>query len=275
MWELLKKYRIYAVVGAVLLTAFVFYSLNLKNKERANAFERGVMNLMAPVSGVVDRMNGGVSGLWANYVDLLEVRKENKQLRESVKVLNSRLLEASEAVLANERLKKLLGLKNSLRAPTITASVIGEDGSPWFKTIVIDRGAADGLREGLPVVASDGVVGQLVKVAAGSSRVLLLTDHASGIAGIVQRSRARGVVKGKGGGRCSLDFTLREEDVKVGDIVVSSGIGGVFPKGLPVGEVTMVKKGEYGIFQTVELRPRVNISRLEEVLVILQDIQSP
>ncbi len=150
--------------------------------------------------------------------------------------------------------------------------MIGEDGSPWFKTILIDRGTADGLREGMPVVASDGVVGQLVKVTAGSSRVLLLTDHASGIAGIVERSRARGVVKGKGGGRCSLDFTLHEEDVKVGDTIIASGIGGVFPKGLPIGEVTMVKKGEYGIFQTVELRPRVNISRLEEVLVILQDL---
>lgn len=271
MWELLRKYRAYLVVGVILLAAFVFYSLNLKNKERANAFERGVMDLMAPLYGVADRMNGGVSGIWADYLDLLEVRQENKQLRESVKVLNTRLLEAGEAVAANERLKRLLELKSSLRAPAVAASVIGEDGSPWFKTIVIDRGAADGLREGLPVVASDGVVGQLVKVAAGSSRVLLLTDHASGVAGIVQRSRARGVVKGKGGGRCSLDFTLREEDVKVGDIVVTSGIGGVFPKGLPLGEVTMVKKGEYGIFQTVEVRPKVNISRLEEVLVILQE----
>lgn len=270
MWELIRKYRIYLAVGAVLLAAFVFYSLNLKNREHANAFERGVMDLMAPLYGVADKTNGAVSGIWTDYVDLLNVRKENKELRESVKLLNTRLMEAGEAVFANERLKKLLELRNSLRAPSVAASVIGEDGSPWFKTIVIDRGSADGLREGLPVVAGDGVVGQLVKVAAGSSRVLLLTDHASSIAGVVQRSRARGVVKGKGGGRCFLDFTLREEDVKVGDIVITSGIGGVFPKGLPVGEVTMVKKGEYGIFQTVEVRPKVNISRLEEVLVILQ-----
>ena len=272
MWELLRKYRIYVVVGVVLLAAFVFYSLNLKNKEHANAFESGVLNLMAPLSGVVAGVNRAATGVWSDYVDLLAVRKENKQLRESVKILNARLLEAGESVLANERLRKLLELKNSLHAPSLAASVIGEDSSPWFKTILIDRGAADGLREGMPVVASDGVVGQLVKVTAGSSRVLLLTDHASGIAGIVERSRARGVVKGKGGGRCSLDFTLHEEDVKVGDIIITSGIGRVFPKGLPVGEVTMVKKGESGIFQTVELRPRVNISRLEEVLVLLQDI---
>ena len=271
MLDLLRKYKVAIVVGAVLLAAFIFYSLNLKNREHATSFERGVLDLVAPVSGVVGKMNGTVKGVWSNYIDLIEVRQENRQLRESIKILNSRLLETGEAVTANERLKMLLGLKKSLAAPTVAASVIGEDGSPWFKTILIDRGSADGLREGLPVVASDGVVGQLIKVAAGSSRVLLLTDHASGIAGTVQRSRARGVVKGLGRGRCSLEFALHEEDVKLGDIVVTSGIGQVFPKGLPVGEVTMVKKGDYGIFQTVEIRPKVNISHLEEVLVILQD----
>ena len=271
MLELLRRYKMYMLVGIVLLSAFVFYSLNLKKKEHANSFESGVMNLMAPLYGVVDKMNGSVLGVWNDYLDLINVRKENKQLRESVKILNSRVLETGEAVIATDRLMKLLDLKNSIRTPSIAASVIGEDGSPWFKTIMIDRGSADGLRDGLPVIASDGIVGQTVKVAAGSARVLLLTDNASSIAGLVQRSRARGVVKGKGNDRCSLDFTLHEEDVKVGDVVVSSGMGGVFPKGLPVGEVSMVKKGEYGIFQSVELRPKVNISRLEEVLVILQN----
>ena len=271
MREFFRKYRMYIIGGSFLLAAFLFYSLNLNNKRHANAFERGIMNLMAPLYGVVGRVNGFASGIWNDYVDLLEVRKENKKLRESVTILNARLLAAGEAALASERLQKLLQLKNSLHAPALAASVIGEDGSPWFKTIVIDRGSVDGLKEGMPVVANDGVVGQLVKVAAGSSRVLLLTDHASGIAATVQRSRARGVVKGTGGGRCALDFTLHEEDVKVGDTVITSGIGGIFPKGLPVGEVTMVKKGEYGIFQTVEIRPKVNISQLEEVLVVLQD----
>lgn len=270
MKEFLRKYRAYIAGGGILFAVFFFYSLNLTNKEHANIFERGVMNLMAPLYGVVARVNGSAHGIWGDYVDLVNVRKENRQLRESIKVLNSRLIDANEATLANERLQKLLQLRNSLHAPSLPASVIGEDSSPWFKTIVIDRGSVDGLQEGMPVVAADGVVGQIVKVAAGSSRVLLLTDHASGIAAIVQRSRARGVVKGSGRDRCSLEFSLHEEDVKVGDIIVTSGIGGIFPKAFPVGDVTMVKKGEYGIFQTVEIKPRVNISRLEEVLVILQ-----
>lgn len=270
MLELIKKYRRYVVVGIILLVAFIFFSLNLKDKENDHFFERWTLNVMAPANGVFARANNWLAGIWNDYVDLVGVRKENKQLRESIKILNSRMSESREAVIGNERLKKLLDLKNTLQAPSLAASVIGEDGTPWFKTIMIDRGESDGLREGMPVVAADGVVGQLVKVAARSSRVLLITDHASGVAGIIQRSRARGVVKGKGEGRCSLDFSLSEEDVKVGDSVVTSGIGRIFPKGLPVGEVTMVKKGEYGIFQTVEVRPAVNLARLEEVLVLLQ-----
>lgn len=272
MWELLKKYRLHIGAGVACLVVLVFYSLSLRHKTHANAFERVVIDIFSPVSGGAAAVDRSISGLWFDYIDLVDVRKENKQLREGIKTLNSRVLAGQEALLANERLKKLLDLKETMGSSALAASVTGEDGSPWFKTLVINRGEADGLREGMPVVAADGVVGQTVKVGARSSRVLLLTDHASGIAAIVQRSRARGVVKGAGVGRCSLEFTMREDDVKVGDTIITSGIGGIFPKGLPVGEVAMVKKGEYGIFQTIEIRPAVNLVRLEEVLVLVNQV---
>ncbi len=269
MWDFIGKYKRHILTGTILLAAFVFFSLHLRDKEHETLFETVALTVMSPVNRVVSRINDGASRIWNDYMDLVGVRKENKELRKSVKTLNSRMTEYQEMARANERLKRLLDLKGTLPVPSLAASVIGEDGTPWFKTIMIDRGEADGLREGMPVIAADGVIGQLVKVVAKSSRVLLITDHASGVAGIVQRSRARGVVRGKGGGICSLEFALAEEDVKVGDVVVTSGIGGVFPKGLNIGEVTMVKKGEYGIFQTVDVRPAVNLVRLEEVLVLL------
>jgi rod shape-determining protein MreC len=270
MWEQFRKYRGHLLAAAILLAAFIFYSLNLKEKEHANLFERTVLNISSPMLSAIARINAGVIAVWDDYLDLVRVRKENKVLRENVKILNSRLIDSRETLLANERLKGLLGMKDSLEAPSLAARVIGEDASPWFKTILLDRGAGDGLAEGMPVIASDGIVGQIVKVSAGSSRVLLITDHASGVAGLVQRSRARGVVKGKGNGTLGLEFTLAAEDVTVGDTVISSGIGGIFPKGLNIGEVSMVKKGEYGIFQTVEVRPAVNLAHLEEVIVLLQ-----
>lgn len=270
MREFLNRYKRYLITGGFLLAAFLTYALNLKNREHANRLERTVLTVTSPLATGVASANGFFEGIWSNYVNLVGVRQENVVLRARVKRLNERVVASGEAVQENLRLRELLGLKGALAAPSLAVSVIGEDSSAWFKVLVVDRGSADGLNEGMPVIAAGGVVGRLIKVAPKSSRVLLLTDHASAVAAVIQRSRARGVVRGIGGGRCSMEFTVRDEDVKVGDAVVTSGIGGVFPKGLPLGEVTMVKKGEYGVFQTIEVRPSVNISRLEEMLVLLR-----
>lgn len=270
MIGLFSKYKIRILAGVALLAALLFYSLHLRQKETTNAFERSVLTVTAPVGGLVFRVNDFFAGIWNNYISLVGVRRENDQLRELVKQLNTRIIQNQEAMLGAKRLQKLLDLRNALSVPSVAARVIGEDVTPWFRTVIVNRGSIDGVREGMPVVSSAGVVGRVVRVASSSSRLLLMTDNASAIAATVQRSRARGVVKGKSGQRCSLDFSQRGEDVKVGDIIVTSGIGGVFPKSLPIGEVTMVKKGEYGIFQTVELRPFVSMSHLEEVLILLQ-----
>jgi rod shape-determining protein MreC len=270
MKELLIRHKRFLITALFLVTAFLTYALNLRNKEHANPVERTVMGLTAPLAQGVSTAQGFLDSIWYDYIALVEVRRENVALRKSVKRLNERVVANNEAVAANARLQALLGLKQSLELPSVAVSVIGEDSSAWFKTLVVDRGSADGLSEGMPVLAAGGAVGRLVKVAPHSSRVLLLTDHASAIAALVQRSRARGVVRGMGGGRCSMEFTEKDEDVKVGDSVICSGIGGVFPKGVPIGEVTMVKKGEYGVFQTIEVRPSVNIGRLEEMLVLIR-----
>jgi rod shape-determining protein MreC len=248
----------------------MFYSLNVPHNREANVVERAVMTVFAPAMKPASRASGFVEQFWDNYIDLVDVHQENLRLREMIKGLNARIMAGNEALLTSQRLMGLLDMKKAVDEPTIAASVIGEDASSWFRTLLIDRGSMSGLKDGMAVVAADGIVGQIVKVAPSTSRVLLLTDHASGVAATIQRSRARGVVKGKGEGMCSMELTTREEDVKVGDQVISSGIGGVFMKGLPIGEVTMVKRGEYGIFQTVTIRPAVNIAHLEEVLVILR-----
>jgi rod shape-determining protein MreC len=268
--DFFKKHTLTLLAASGILAALIFYSLNIPHSRDANIIERSVMTLFSPFMSQTARISRFFEDVWDDYVNLVSVRQENIRLRDEIKELNGRIVAAEEDVLARQRLMKLLDMKNAVRMPTLAASVSGEDLNSWFRTVMIDRGSTSGIAEGMPVVAADGVVGQIVKVASGSSRVLLLTDHSSGIAATIQRSRARGVVKGKGEGLCSLEFTTREEDVKVGDMVVTSGIGGVFPKGLPIGEVTMVKRGEYGIFQTVTIRPSVNLAHLEEVLVVLR-----
>jgi rod shape-determining protein MreC len=268
--EFIKKFGLILLAGLGVLAALIFYSLNIPHKRSANFVERGVLTVFAPVMKPAIRVSGFFEDAWDNYLNLVGVRQENLLMREEIRELNARIVAAGETALTNQRLEKLLLMKSAVKAPSMAVSIVGEDLSSWFRTVIIDQGSSSGIAEGMAVVAADGVVGQIVKVAPGTSRVLLLTDHTSGIAATIQRSRARGVVKGKGEGLCSLEFTTREEDVKVGDMVITSGIGGVFLKGIPIGEVTMVKRGEYGIFQTVTIRPVVNIAHLEEALVVLR-----
>lgn len=266
--DFLKKYLYPLLTGFGILAALLFFSLNVPHNKEANVLERSALSAFSPLFRPVARLGFAIEDVWDRYIRLVDTHDENMRLREDIRALNQRIQEGNEALLANQRLEQLLEMKKSIKAPTVAATIIGEDVTSWFRTLVINRGSSSGIREGMAVVAADGVVGQTVKVAANTSRVLLLTDHSSGIAATIQRSRARGVVKGKGEMQCTLEFTTREEDVKVGDVVITSGIGGVFLKGLPIGEVTMVKRGEYGIFQTVAIHPSVNLPHLEEVMVV-------
>ncbi|MEI6306016.1 MAG: rod shape-determining protein MreC [Deltaproteobacteria bacterium] len=268
--EAFKKYGFIILVTTGIIAGLIFYSLNVPRSRDANFIERGIMTAFDPILKPAAQVSGFFEDIWDGYISLIDEHKKNLKLRDEIRDLNARLMEANEAVQANLRLTRLLDMKSNVNAPSLTATVVGEDVTSWFRTMIIDRGSSSGIRQGMAVISADGIAGQTVKVSTSTSRVLLMTDHASGIAAVIQRSRARGVVKGKGEGLCSMVFTNRDEDVKVGDQVVSSGIGGVFPKGLPIGEVTMVKRGEYGIFQTVTIRPVVNFSHLEEVLVVLR-----
>jgi rod shape-determining protein MreC len=136
--------------------------------------------------------------------------------------------------------------------------------------VVIDKGQHDGLIEGLPVVVAEGVVGRIIKCAARQSRVMLITDASSAAAALVQSSRARAICRGEGDG-LSLEFLQQQEEIAIGDTIITSGTGGIFPKGLVLGRATNIKNSGYGLFQTVQIRPAVDFSRLEEVLVLQKD----
>ena len=269
MPDFFKKYRVQLLAGIFLFAALIFYTLNLRQREVTSPFEKAVLAVTSPVLRGMAAANGAVRAVWDGYLFLTRVKEENRRLLQTIKIQNERLIRGNEAILENERLKGLLAMRERLGGTTVAVSVIAEESTPWFRTVTIDRGTAAGIREGMPVVALNGIVGRVIRAGATSARVLLVTDQASAMAATVQRSRARGVVRGKGGDLCTLEFASRQDDIKLGDIVVTSGIGGVYPKGIPIGEVTMVKKGEYGIFQTVTIRPAVTLSRLEELLVLV------
>lgn len=272
MREQVRQYRRLFLVGLLLLAMLLLYSANLRRQGTTTMFERGVLAVSTPLLQGIDAVADAIGQLWYDYVWLVRVKKENDQLRENIRQLRVRLQIHREYGLENERLKALLAFSQTQERPALPAQVVGEDMSQWARTILLDKGTRDGLKEGLPVVVSEGVVGQTIKCGPYQSRVLLVTDASAAMGSIIQRTRTRGVARGRGE-ILLLDFALRQEDLVVGDTVLTSGMGGVYPKGLVIGTISQVQRAEYGLFQQVEVEPAVDFSRLEEVLVLLEPLE--
>jgi rod shape-determining protein MreC len=217
---------------------------------------------------------GAVKGIWLDYFQLVNVRQENKRLSreiDSLKMENSRY---RELLATYERLRELFYVKEKINLPAIEAQVTGMDPSGLFKSIIISKGKAAGLRLDMPVIHTRGVVGRIVSLSKHYAKVLLIIDQNSAVDCLVQRSRARGMTKGLTGNICKLDYVAESSDVSVGDVVITSGLGGVFPKGLTIGHVSKINKASTDLFQDIEITPAVDFSKLEEVLVILEDSPS-
>jgi rod shape-determining protein MreC len=176
-----------------------------------------------------------------------------------------------EQLKENQRLRALLELGSISELKGIAASVIANEPTGWVKAIVVNRGSAHGVSEGMAVVHPRGVVGQVVSVSPNFSRILLMVDHVSGVDAIVQDNRARGVVEGSGSSLCLLNYVAKESPVRVGDVVVTSGMDGVFPKGVIVGSVAQVGVDNGTLLQNIRVKPAVDFARLEEVLIVTGD----
>ena len=254
----------------IFLLAFSLISANLHSRENMSFFESLVVGISAPVQKVVWGIIGGVGSVWRGYFYLVGLEKENKDLKRELQELKLQMNRYREADLANERLRALLNFKKSIATPLLPAQLVAFDPSGWFQTILIDKGRNDGVVLDMAVVSAEGLVGRVIGVGNHHAKVLLILDGNSAVDAYIQRSRARGVLVGLGRELCLLKYVQRNEDVQVGDKVISSGMGGVFPKGLLVGTVQEVVRGSSGLFQRVEVEPAVNFSRLEEVMVVIQ-----
>ena len=235
---------------------------------------------ITPVEGLLSELAGRWQSVvaWAGkpfvkisqeIARLRTMRDENLMMRDTV--LKTPWLEADlqEALKENQRLRDLLRFAETLKYVYIPAEVIGRNPDNWLNTAVINKGLADGVSMNDPVVTSLGLVGRVIKVTRKTATVMLMLDPDSGVGGLVQRSRDAGVVVGVAGGQTvSMKLFPRDPDVKAGDVIVTSGLGSFFPKGLPIGKVVSVSKGEYGLVKVADIQPFVNFDRLEEVLVL-------
>ena len=231
---------------------------------------RLVLSATLPLQRVVTFPVREGARLWNDYVGLIHVRKENERLRGRVGDLELENLQYREAIVSSERFQRLSGFRAKREVPMVPANVVAEDLSPWFQAVIIDQGSASGIGPGMPVITDSGVVGVVVGTTPGASKVLLILDPQSRVDVYIQRTRARGSVRGRSQQDCELAYVLREEDVRPGDLVLTSGLAAVYPKGLVVGKVSRVERLPYGLFQHAELQPAVDFRKLEEVFVILE-----
>ena len=269
MSSFFRKYQYLIIIAFLVGLALTVSSSNLKDTSNTSFLRRTILDMYAPPLRAVTFLFTGMKHFWSDYVSLLHVRGENQRLRTSLDLLTEQNVERQELLLENERLRKLLLLKERSSAQLISAEVIGRDAIGWLKTILINKGADDNVYKDQAVVTHQGIVGRCIEVADTTTRVLLITDINSSVDALVQRTRSRGIVEGTGSGRCALKYIAGTDDLQVDDLVVTAGLCGIFPKGLSIGKVKKIKKSRNDLFQSVELEPSCNLNKLEEVSLLL------
>jgi rod shape-determining protein MreC len=215
-------------------------------------------------------VSGGVGGLrrtWNGYVALRNVRAENEALRHQLNELEVRMQQQRALADRSTQLEKLLDLRDRSQLKMTAASVIAAGATPDFRTMTIDKGTRDGFRPDMAVIAPTGIVGRIVIPSARAAKVQLLIDRNAAVGALVERSRAQGVALGGGEERLRMEFVSDTADLKVGDIVVSSGIDGIYPKGFLIGRIERVER-RAGAYTLIEVKPGVDFTTLEEVLVV-------
>ncbi len=256
------------IIFTLLLFLLLFWLVTLQ--VRAGRFTFMEKPVLA-VSGFFERIISGafdaIKATGEGYAFLVQTRRENVRLREEVKRLELENEITNELLIENERLRDLVGFKKRQPLSSVTAEVIGKETSPSSRTITINKGTGDGLEKGMAVITAEGVVGKIQAALPGTAKVMLLTDPLSTLAVRVQRNREEGLLEGKLE-RCSLKYVSYYADIQEGDLLVTSGLDGIYPQGLPIARVVKVTKYEASAYQIVVAEPAVRLSRLEEVLVL-------
>ena len=268
MLEFVRRNRVVVTSGLLLLIALLLLSAGSRERRRGDPVAAVVLDGMRPLQATVAAGLDALAGVWRGYIALVGVKQENERLRLRILELEQQAIRVAEVEETDKRLADLLSFRSALEGDTVAAQIIGRDPLPWFGTVTINKGEADRVRKNMAVLSPFGVVGQTMATGARSARVLLLTDHNSGIDAVVQRSRARGIVEGALDGGCVMKYVKREEDVEVGDRIVTSGLDGIFPRGVIIGDVTHVTRGNRGLLQVADVKPATPLDRIEEVLVV-------
>ncbi len=256
-----------------LFVVLLLVLLSSTSGSRFGVFHQITLEALGPIQTVFTRISINTIRLKDKYIALWNLQEEIDQLRKELDNYHAQLDEYREAYSRNRFLEAELEFKKHETFPALMARVVGKDPSFWFKTLIVDRGENDGVVTGMVARNSHGVVGQVVQVSDNYSKILLANAPSSAIDAIVQKSRVRGILKGADRQGYILQYVLKNADVKVGDVVVTAGIGGVFPQGITLGTVSRVRSKRRGMFLEIEVEPAVDFGRLEFLYINLSEEQ--
>jgi rod shape-determining protein MreC len=274
-----KRIREGVVVAVTLLFALIALRMSARNPGELSALDRGILRVVSPAQSAMSYVARAIANVAGRFVELAHARAENHELAKENARLRAELADLRRLADESGRYQRLLGLRDQTPAETIAARIISIDASPYFRVARVELDRGEGVvKRGMPVLTPEGVVGRIGHVAGKTSDIMLLVDPRSAIDVVVPRTGGRGILRGKSGEngyRCSIEYLTRGQAAQVGDKVVTSGLGGAFPRDLPVGKVTAVLPGAVGLFQDVEVTPDVDFARLSEVLVVAAPPPAP
>jgi rod shape-determining protein MreC len=252
---------------AVVVIQLVLISAQVSTKSGAPVLEAVAFGILSEVQVAGSAVVRSVSGVWTGYFDLRGLRDENRRLEEELSSAKIALQQERALAQRSRNLQELLSLQESAKLQTVAADVIAAAATPDFRTVTIGKGTMAGLRRDMAVLAPAGVVGRVIVPSARAAKVQLLIDRNAAAGALVERSRAQGVVLGTGDNTLHLEYVTGSADVKVGDKVVTSGNDGIYPKGFLIGTVQLIERSG-GAYGSIVLRPAVDFSSIEEVLVV-------
>ena len=254
-----------------MLFFFVFLSLLLLalSSECQSSIKSKIIFVLAPFQRSASKLHTNIPVFKKKESDIEKLQEENRRLSEKLSILAIEKNLSQELSRENRRLRELLGFEKKLPFKLMPAQVIGRDATNWNKVLFINKGNTDGLKKNSPVITPEGLVGQIIEITPHQSKIMTILDSNSRVAALVERNRVQGIICGTNDSWCQLNYVSLREEIRENDSIISSGQGGIFPKGLLIGKVRSVKKRETELFQRIKVNPTVNFSHLEEVMVII------
>ena len=264
------KIRGVLVLGTVVAACLLL--LTVQTRGRSTPAAEVLAFATTPIQSALARVNRAAVNVWSTYLDWKNVRAENRRLRAENQQLRVDSLQVSETSTENDRLRRLLGLQERMPLATVSAQIIAREWGGWVRSLTVDRGRGDNIARLTAVIAPEGLIGRVIEVRAGASIIQVLTDPTSTVGAHVVRTRTSGIVEGEPRGTMRLKYMAREGGgIQVGDLIVTSGAGGVFPRGIPVGRVRAIDDRGSALFHYAALTPVIDFARVDEVLLLTGD----